>query len=762
MSLGKLFPHRSVFPLFFITAIGLVYRVILAYGFAHKADAAVLGIMADDIANQIAFPLVYYGQGYMGSIEAWITAPLFFIAGPTWWGLSFAPILVSTLGIFAFYLLGKSAAGDEMAGYIAALLWALPSFAPSFYNITPRGCYPEVVCGGALVLWFATRIWKGERLSPAVCAFFGFLMGILIWTSLLSAPFVMTALLFLFLGDRKNIMSVSNIAVIAGMLAGSAPFVMTISHLALSDTGSFSVANFSERAMALWFTYKHLFLPYSKMAAPSIISISGWIALGLSSVSLLTLFIICFGDFIKRAGDVERSANSSFKAVPVLVFFVLFILIYLLDEKSLFRQTRYLLPLIVPLYIAVAITARQIWTRSRLFAVGLVVMIVTASIANSTWAFARLKQESADEIKLTDRIMNDIENTGFKSLVWIDYERAHRLAFETVIRGVNLNVVDYKSSRDIRKVRLAEKDPDVGVVLTGPPNILKSQLNSCCGPNFKTGSIADWKVLYNMRPKRWPAVSIPPDQWTVNERLKAISDKIFSTTLVSERSFTIELKEPLPITRIRAIWGGRQPVSVDVKISVDGDKWDSIGPPLPPSPFIPIEDKVFFRTLNRYEREYQEWNFPPRTARYIKFDIPEKAAKIYDIHELFIYKHSPGAQKTPALSMSVINDMALRRETKILAANRWIAANIADLAGAGYGVISPSLRSFPDPLMESRQISGEGFSALVDNGDADELKAWLAQRKVEFAIENAGKYKLFTFKGGGRDVWWTGFTIIDY
>ncbi|VAX19413.1 hypothetical protein MNBD_NITROSPINAE04-2208, partial [hydrothermal vent metagenome] len=725
-------------------------------------DAAVLGIMADDIANQIAFPLVYYGQGYMGSIEAWITAPLFFITGPTWWGLSFAPILVSTLGIFAFYLLGKCASGDQVAGYIAALLWAAPSFAVNFYNITPRGCYPEVVCGGALVLWFATRIWKGERLPPVVCALFGLLMGILIWTSLLAVPFVMTALFFLFFTNRKNIMGISNIAVSAGMLMGLVPFWIIISHLALSDTGSFSVTNFSERAMALWFTYKHLFLFYPKISAPSIISISGWIALGLSSVSLLALVFICFEDFRKHADGVERAANPNFKAAPVLVFLILFISVYLLDEKSLLRQSRYLLPLIVPLYVATAITARRVWAISRLAAVSLVVVIVTASIANNTWAFARLKRQSADEIKLTDRIMDDIEKTGLKSLVWIDYERAHRLAFEAIVRGVNLNVVDYKSSRDIRKVRLAEKDPDVGVVLTGPPNILEGQLNSCCGPDFKTDPVAGWEVLHKMRPKRWSAVSIPPDQWIVDERLKAISDKVFSTTLVSERSFTVEFKKPYQVTKIRAIWGGRMPALVDVKVSPDGDTWDSIGPPLPPSPFIPIEEKVFFRTLNRYEREYQEWNFPPRTTKYIKFDIPEKTAKVYDIHELFIYKYSKDTQKTSALSMSKINDMALQHETKILAANRWIAANIADLAGARYGVIQPSLHDFPDPLMRSRRIAGEGFSALVDNGDADELKAWLAQRKVEFVIENAGKYKLFAFKDGGRDVWWTGFTIIDY
>lgn len=756
MSLKKLFPRRAAFIVFSIAAIGLIYRVFLAYGYAHKADAVVLGIMAHDIVNGISYPLVYYGQGYMGSIEAWIMAPLFFITGPTWWGLSFTPILVSTLGVFAFYLLGKSVAGDEMTGYISALLWALPSFAVNFYNITPRGGYPEVVCGGALVLWFATVRWKGGRLSPMVCALFGFLMGILIWTSLLAAPFVLTALLFLFISNRKNILNISNIAVIAGMLAGSIPFLMTISNLASSDTGSFSVTNVSERLMAFWFTYKHLFVLYPKISSPSIISLSGWIPLVLSTASLMALFIICFSNFRKRA------SASKVTAAPLLVFLIMFILIYLLNEKSLMRQSRYLLPLIVPLYAAIAITACRIWAKSRLTAISLVVIIIAAFTVNNIWAFARLKPESADEIKLTRRMMDDVERIGIKSLVWIDYERANRLAFEALTRGVDLNVIDYKTSRDIRKVRLAEKDPDVGVVITGPPEILKSQLTSCCGSDFKADSAADLVVLHDMLPKRWPVVSIPPDRWIVNERLLALSDRVFSTTVVSEKSFTVELAKPQPITRIRAIWGGRQPALVDVKVSLDGDKWDSTGPPLPPSPFIPIEGKVFLRTLNRYEREYQEWNFPPRTAKYIKFDIPDKAAKIYDIHELFIYKHSPDIQKIAALSIEEINDIAVQRKTKILAANRWVAATITDMAGDRYGVIRPSLRSFPDPLVESRHMAGPGFSALVEVGDADELTARLTKEKADFITETAGRYKLFAFKGDGRDVWWTGFTIIDY
>jgi len=45
---------------------------------------------------------------------------------------------------------------------------------------------------------------------------------------------------------------------------------------------------------------------------------------------------------------------------------------------------------------------------------------------------------------------------------------------------------------------------------------------------------------------------------------------------------------------------------------------------------------------------------------------------------------------------------------------------------------------------------------------ADELAAWLDKETIDYITEEAGKYKLFAFKGGGRDVWWTGFTIIDY
>ncbi len=51
---------------------------------AHfDSDQAIVGLMAKHISEARAFPLYYYGQGYMLAVEAWLAAPVMAMLGPT-------------------------------------------------------------------------------------------------------------------------------------------------------------------------------------------------------------------------------------------------------------------------------------------------------------------------------------------------------------------------------------------------------------------------------------------------------------------------------------------------------------------------------------------------------------------------------------------------------------------------------------------------------------------------------------------------------
>src|SRR5262245_57293925 len=69
------------------------------YEQAHfDADQAIFGLMASHIADGRSWPVFMYGQSYMLSVEAWLAAPLFAIAGSSVWALKL-PILAMNIGV---------------------------------------------------------------------------------------------------------------------------------------------------------------------------------------------------------------------------------------------------------------------------------------------------------------------------------------------------------------------------------------------------------------------------------------------------------------------------------------------------------------------------------------------------------------------------------------------------------------------------------------------------------------------------------------
>ena len=90
-----------------VVAIWIVFLRSFIWTFfeqAHlDADQAIFGLMASHIADGRAFPVFMYGQTYMLSVESWLAAPLFLIAGPSVWALKL-PILAMNIVVAVLLL----------------------------------------------------------------------------------------------------------------------------------------------------------------------------------------------------------------------------------------------------------------------------------------------------------------------------------------------------------------------------------------------------------------------------------------------------------------------------------------------------------------------------------------------------------------------------------------------------------------------------------------------------------------------------------
>src|SRR2546430_17128419 len=85
-------------PLWLCLALALIVRVwvvVRTQGFV-EGDEVLTGIQAQQILRG-DLPIYFYGQPYMGSLEAYLIAPIFAILGSSTWTLRIEPILLSLI-----------------------------------------------------------------------------------------------------------------------------------------------------------------------------------------------------------------------------------------------------------------------------------------------------------------------------------------------------------------------------------------------------------------------------------------------------------------------------------------------------------------------------------------------------------------------------------------------------------------------------------------------------------------------------------------
>lgn len=182
-------PRHSLKRLDLVLAVGLFamamivrWPLILRGETLLHSDEAIVGLMAQDIAAGERFPIYFYGQRYMGALEAYVIAaitPLFddpihaLRAGPT----LFFGALVAAQFLMLTRWFGRR---GGLVGAIV-LLAAPPMFAQ--WSISARGGYIEILLLGTLLLWSYTEGFAGRQPgTPAFRRFgFGLILGAGLW-----------------------------------------------------------------------------------------------------------------------------------------------------------------------------------------------------------------------------------------------------------------------------------------------------------------------------------------------------------------------------------------------------------------------------------------------------------------------------------------------------------------------------------------------------------------------------------------------------
>ena len=226
--------------------------VFIALGWpAAYNDEGTLGLMARHILYNGAHPLVYYGQDYMGSLEAYLGAGFFFFFGPSTFALRLGLLLLFALALICMYLLVRLLYSKPFA--LLTLVLLVPG-SPEvvFRQLMATGGDPDYFFFTALLLLVTAQLvlnvkpfGQGEqqyeldykkyietgtpRLVSARLVGYGLwggIAGLALWSHPLCIPFVGCAALFLLVLCRKD-MRVSTLSlVLLCFLLGLSPLLI--------------------------------------------------------------------------------------------------------------------------------------------------------------------------------------------------------------------------------------------------------------------------------------------------------------------------------------------------------------------------------------------------------------------------------------------------------------------------------------------------------------------------------------------------------
>jgi len=188
----------SYLPLLFCLFIAFVVRAVIVIhtqGFID-GDEALVGIQAEHILRG-ELPIYFYNQPYMGSLEAYVMAGIFAIAGPSVWSLRAEPILLSLVVVWLTWTLASELAdtarlplpAKQWFMTIAAFLAAIPPLYDTVLQLRALGGYVEIFIFMLLLLLFALKLTNrraggaSRRELAWRWASIGFIVGLGLWVN---------------------------------------------------------------------------------------------------------------------------------------------------------------------------------------------------------------------------------------------------------------------------------------------------------------------------------------------------------------------------------------------------------------------------------------------------------------------------------------------------------------------------------------------------------------------------------------------------
>lgn len=209
-----------------LAALSLAWKAYLLSqdAFPFNADEAIVGLMARHMLDG-QWPLFFYGQAYMGSLDAALVAGIFALIGSKVIGIRIVQAFLYAGTVFTTVILARRILGTEAAGNTAGLLLVFPTVNVMLYSTVSLGGYGEaLLVGNMLLILTLAMIDKPQRIARY--ALWGVLAGLGFWAFGLTLIYIIPAgillLRFSIIQAPKKIQSL--LLTLMGFVLGSTPW----------------------------------------------------------------------------------------------------------------------------------------------------------------------------------------------------------------------------------------------------------------------------------------------------------------------------------------------------------------------------------------------------------------------------------------------------------------------------------------------------------------------------------------------------------
>ncbi|MEA3351726.1 MAG: glycosyltransferase family 39 protein, partial [Chloroflexota bacterium] len=419
-----------------LASVALKTWLLLADVVPFNSDEAVVALMARHIL-QGERPIFFYGQAYMGSLDAWLVAGAFRFFGEKVWAIRLVQTLLYLGFMYTLWLLARRFFQSPAVSGFVALVVAIPPVVVTTYTTATLGGYGESLVLGNLILLLGYEVVFG-RWGQQWMAWLGLGLvgGLAFWTLGIAGVYLLpVGLVGLWNFRMRNVKYYSLSAL--GFVFGCSPW------LYYNWIGDWEALRFlvegTRQGLAPTTPFDR-FLGLGLLGVPALIGIrfpwSSTYSPGILNAVGLVLFL---GTALSLIGFTQHSVVRVRKGVWSLMGLMVgvFSVIFISTRFGVDSTGRYLLPLYAPLALATGMFIWGAYCVKPKYGILLLSMVLLFN-GVQTWRAAISPEKITTQFGPLTRFDNDHDDDLIKFLFehgetegYTNYWVSYRLAFLT-------------------------------------------------------------------------------------------------------------------------------------------------------------------------------------------------------------------------------------------------------------------------------------------------------------------------------------------